>query len=149
MKSLLIALFGLFSVPVLKAQQPVEWLFFSKKINNNTYEIHLAATIDKGWYVYSKASSQKGPSPLSVTILPVNNLKVSKGVKEEGTPIKKKNVEGINTQYFENTVGLIQTVTVSGSVSELVKGSVSYVAASASQTLPPQTVEFSLILNQE
>ncbi len=148
MKRFIIALTGLFFVSPLLAQHPVEWSFYSKKINSNTYEIHLVATIDKDWHIYSQHSSKKGPSPAVIDITQVANVRLHKGVKEEGTPVKKKNVENISVQYFENQLSFVQTVTVSGPVAEHVKGTISYVAASPSKTLPPQTVGFSVMLDQ-
>ncbi|MGN6494900.1 MAG: hypothetical protein ACTHLE_23135 [Agriterribacter sp.] len=45
MKKTIVLLSGLFFISQSFAQQPVEWSFFSKKINNNDYEVHLTATI--------------------------------------------------------------------------------------------------------
>lgn len=148
MKHFIIALTGLFFVSPLLAQHPVEWSFYSKKISGNTYEIHLLATIDKDWHVYSQHSSKKGPSPAAISIVPATNVRLQKGVKEEGALIKRKNTENISVQYFENRLTFVQTVTLTGSVSEPVKGTISYVAASASKTLPPQDVDFSVRLEQ-
>lgn len=148
MKTLFITLIGLFFASAATAQQPVEWSFYTKKVSNNTYEVYLSATIDKGWHIYSQNSSKKGPAPTLVAISSGPNMRLTKNIKEDGTLIKKKTVEGVSVQYYENALSFVQTVTVSGAVTEWVKGTISYVAANAAQTLQPHTVEFTLKLEQ-
>ncbi len=149
MKYLITALLGLFFVlPASGQQQPVEWSFFSKKLNNREHEIHLVATIDRGWHIYAQSSSTKGPSPVIIRFSPSPAITFHKGIKEEGELLKKKNIEGVNVRYFENQVIFIQKITITG-IAATVKGSVTFVAASGSQILPSQTVDFSIIPAQE
>ncbi len=146
MKNCILAAILLCAGSYASAQHPVEWSFYSQKINANTYEIHLVATIDKDWHVYSQHSSKKGPAPVALTIKPAAHVRLKGSVKEAGIPVKKKNVEGVRVQYFERELRFVQTVSVSGPVTEHVKGSISYVAASASKTQPVHTVDFSVML---
>jgi thiol:disulfide interchange protein DsbD len=52
-KFLFLAISVLFTV-LLHAQNPVSWAFTSKKIADQLYEIHLTATIQPGWHLYSQ-----------------------------------------------------------------------------------------------
>jgi thiol:disulfide interchange protein DsbD len=35
-------------------ENPVQWNFSSKKIDSNTYEVHLTASIEGNWHIYSQ-----------------------------------------------------------------------------------------------
>ncbi len=66
MKKIFFALFFVFSSHVLFAQllNPVDWTVTSKKINDKVYEVHLIATINKGWHIYSQNTPEGGPGTL-------------------------------------------------------------------------------------
>ena len=149
MKKILIIFIGLFTAWPCLAQQPVEWSFYSRKLADNSYEIHLQATIDKGWYIYSQSSSKKG-APTEIKILPDNNLKLKGGIKEEGSLIKKKELgESANVHLFENQVDFVQQVTTGNGQPKLIKVTISYTPSNGMERLPVQTVSFSIILNQD
>ncbi|MBX3241762.1 MAG: hypothetical protein KIT80_12315 [Chitinophagaceae bacterium] len=149
MKKLLVILIGLFTAYPCLAQQPVEWSFYSRKLADNSYEIHLQATIDKGWYIYSQSSSKKS-APTEIKILPDNNLKLKGSIKEEGTLIKKRELgENTNAHLFENQVDFIQQVTTGNGQPKIIKGTISYTPSNGMERLPVQTVNFSIILGRE
>lgn len=148
MKKIIVLLFGLFLASQSFAQQPVEWSFFSKKINNNDYEVHLIATIEKGWFIYSQFSSKNGLSPTEITVTPLKEIRLSKNFDEQGTVQKRRSADqNTKIQVFENQVDFVQVVTVRGNEKSNVQGSVSFVASNGSQTLPKFTVDFSVPLN--
>ena len=66
MKKLFFISFLMMSAAIGNAQvlNPVLWSFSSKKIADKTYEVHLTATIQKGWHMYS----QHQPADASETI---------------------------------------------------------------------------------
>ena len=50
---------GLFSflflmASVISGQSPVSWTFTAKKLGVKTYEVHMTATIQNGWHIYSQ-----------------------------------------------------------------------------------------------
>ncbi|MBX3253224.1 MAG: hypothetical protein KF862_03700 [Chitinophagaceae bacterium] len=150
MKTVIITLAACLFVLSSYAQQPVEWSFYAKKISGNTYEIHLTANIDKGWYICSQFSGKKGPSPTEIKITPVKGLSLAEKFEERGTLQKGKNaVQNYQFQYFENQVDFVQVVTLRKNENEKInaEGAVSFAASNGSQTLPTFTVNFSMPLD--
>ncbi|MBX2924715.1 MAG: hypothetical protein KF746_21110 [Chitinophagaceae bacterium] len=150
MKKIIVTFTGIFFVLLSFAQQQVEWSFFSKKINDNTYEIHLTASIEKGWVLYSQFSPKKGAVATVINITPVKGLSPSDKFEEKGVLQKRKNVvQDYQVEYFENQVDFVREVTVRKNAGEKpnAEGSVSYITSNGSQTLPRFTVNFSIPLN--
>ena len=55
MKSVLAFLLVTITTVAAKAQlNPVSWSFSAKKITDKTYEVHLTATMQSGWHLYSQ-----------------------------------------------------------------------------------------------
>ncbi|MGN6436487.1 MAG: hypothetical protein ACTHMM_08125 [Agriterribacter sp.] len=148
MKKIIVLLSGLFFVSQSFAQQPVEWSFFSKKINNSDYEVHLTATIEKGWFIYSQFSSKNGPAPTEITVAPAKEIKLSKNFDEQGVVQKRRSADqNTKIQVFENQVDFVQVISVRGNQKPTLEGAVSFVASNGSQTLPRFTVNFAVPLN--
>ena len=139
---------GLFFVLRSFAQQPVEWSFFSKKISDGQYEIHLIATIDKGWYIFSQSSSKNESSPTEIKVQSARELKTSKAFTEMGNLIRKKDmVQNVKKEFYENQVDFVQVVSLQGNNKTKFDGTISFVATNGAQSLPKTTVSFSLQLN--
>ncbi|MBK8088929.1 MAG: hypothetical protein IPK31_13830 [Chitinophagaceae bacterium] len=49
-----------------QVQNPVKWNYKLKKTNATTYEVHITATIDKGWHIYSQTTPEGGPVPTTI-----------------------------------------------------------------------------------
>lgn len=56
MKGIFYAVVFLFTVnqSIAQAPNPVQWTYTAKKIADKTYEIHLTATIQNTWHLYSQ-----------------------------------------------------------------------------------------------
>ena len=54
MKKVLFVFTLFFIGAIVHAQNPVSWAFTSKKISDKVYEIHMIATIQPGWHLYSQ-----------------------------------------------------------------------------------------------
>src|ERR1700744_3977571 len=66
------------------AQNPVNWKYNAKKIADKTYELHLTATVDDPWHIYSQQTPEGGPLPTAF-VFAKNPLVVLDGkVKENG-----------------------------------------------------------------
>ncbi|ASZ09510.1 protein-disulfide reductase DsbD N-terminal domain-containing protein [Chitinophaga pendula] len=146
MKQLLTALL-FFALPVLASAQienPVKWSFTSKKINANTYELHMTATIDGGWHLYAQEAGE-GPVPTTFKFAKNPLVAVSGKPQEQGKLQKSfdKNFDS-ELKYFENQVSFIQKVTVKGKAATKVKGAVEYMVCDDHQCLPPKEVEFAI-----
>ncbi len=63
-------------------QNPVEWTATSKKISDKTYEVHITATIDHGWHIYSQTTPDGGPIATSITFTK-NPLVIVEGKAKE------------------------------------------------------------------
>ena len=105
MKAVLLSMF-LFAAMAVSAQNPVTWTFTSKKLADNSYEIHMTATIEKGWHLYSQVQPDDavaGPTTFSITNNPL--IELSGKIKEVGKMQKfhDKELEISANQYSEKS----------------------------------------------
>lgn len=148
MKKIFLILTSLFFMGGLYAQEPVEWTFFTKKLADGGYELHLSATIDKGWFICSQYSSRKGLSPTEIKVTQSENVKLSGKFEETGALQKRKSAEdNARLQVFENQVEFVSKALVRDHQKGSIQGTVSFVASDGAQTLPKKTVSFSVLLN--
>ena len=126
---------------------PVKWSFSSKKLDGSTYEIHLTATLDKGWHTYSQTTPEGGPLPTAINFTknPLVNLEGS--TKEVGKLEQHHEpLFGVNVKQFSEKVDYIQVVKVKGTANVTVAGTVESMACNDKQCLPPSTEKFSVSL---
>jgi hypothetical protein len=130
-------------VVTAQSSKAVHWTFTSKKLADKVYEVHMTASIDGNYHMYSQNVGVDGPVPTSFK-LTVNPLVVADGkVKEVGKVVKKhEEVWGGDVQYYERTVDFVQVVKLKGNVKTNLAGSVEFMVCNDSQCLPPATVEF-------
>jgi thiol:disulfide interchange protein DsbD len=148
MKKISLILISLFFIGGLYAQEPVEWTFFTKKLTDGSYEVHLSATIDKGWFICSQYSSKKGSSPTEIKVTQGENVKLSGKFEEVGALQKRKGAEdNVRLQVFENQVEFVSKASVRDHQKGSLQGTISFVASDGAQTLPQKTVNFSVSLN--
>ncbi|HWN89215.1 MAG TPA: protein-disulfide reductase DsbD domain-containing protein [Chitinophagaceae bacterium] len=149
MKAALLNMF-LFATMAVSAQNPVTWNFTSKKLADNSYEIHMTATIEKGWHLYSQVQPDDavaGPTTFSITNNPL--IELSGKIKEVGKMQKfhDKELEISANQYSEK-VDFVQIVKLKGKVKTSFSGSVEYQTCDDKKCLPPKTVNFKVALDQ-
>lgn len=129
------------------SQQRVEWSFYSKKISDEKYEIHLSATVDKGWAVYSQYKAPNNAAT-QIQVTPVAGLKISDKFEELGEPKKGKlGPRSSSAQYFENYVDFVQVISIRAGEKPTVKGSISVVVTNGAETLPRFAVDFAIPVN--
>ena len=148
MKSVLLSMFLFLSMAV-SAQNPVTWTFTSKKITDNSYEIRMTATIDKGWHLYSQVQPDDAiASPTTFTITSNPLIEVVGKIKEIGKMQKfhDKELDFSANQYSEK-VEFVQTIKLKGKVRTNFNGSVEYTTCDDKKCLPPKTVNFKVALN--
>jgi len=130
------------------AQLPsqVKWTFSAKKINAQVYEVHMTATINRGWRIYAQ---QPGEGPVRTSFkFTKNPLVAAMGkVKEVGKlhSVTDKNYNS-EVKYYEGSVDFVQTVTVKGK--SKAGGTIEFMTANGEQTLPPQNIQFSVQVGQ-
>jgi thiol:disulfide interchange protein DsbD len=126
-----------------QSSKAVHWTFTSKKLSDKVYEIHMTASIDGDYHMYSQNIGVDGPIPTSFKMTP-NPLLVRDGkVKEVGKLVKKKEeVWGGDVLYYERSVDFVQVVRLKGNVKTNLAGTVQFMVCNESQCLPPADVEF-------
>lgn len=149
MKSVLVTMF-LFGVMSVSAQlNPISWAFTSKKLANGSYEIHMTATIEKGWHLYSQTQPDDAiamPTTFSITNNPL--IEVVGKIKEDGKMEKFHDKElQLSANQYSKTVNFVQTVKLKGQVKTNFSGSVEFQTCDDKKCLPPKTVNFKVALN--
>ena len=128
-------------------KNPVQWVFTAKKINASTYEVHMTATIDEGWHLYSQTTPDGGPTPTAISFAK-NPLLVLDGTTKEVGKMEQKHEElfGVDVKQFSKKVDFVQVIKLKGKAKTSVNGSVEFMTCNDNQCLPPQTKKFSITL---
>lgn len=140
---------GLFALLAVsnQAQDPVKWTFSSKKIDDKTFEVHLTATVQSPWTIYSQTTPDGGPLATSFSFNNNPLLILSGKVKEVGTMHKKhEEVFGVDVFYYKDKVDFVQVVKLKTKAKTNLSGKLEYMACDEEQCLPPKEVTFSVAL---
>ena len=148
MKRLLFLLVILFCMTGLQAQNPVNWKFSAKKIADKIYEIHMTASMDNGWHIYSQ--SQPADAIAIPTKIAFNNnplVKIEGKVKEIGKVEKFHDASiNVSANQYSKTVNFVQKVTLKAAAKTNISGIVTYQTCDDKQCLPPKKVPFKINL---
>ncbi len=149
MKKIILSGFLFMISHILSAQiqNPVDWTVSSKKIADKTYEIHLTATINKGWHVYSQTTPDGGPIPTSISFTK-NPLLTLQGKSKEVGKLEQHNepLFGVDVKQFSDRVDFVQVIKLKAAVKTSVDVAVEYMVCNDKQCLPPSTKKFSIAL---
>lgn len=146
-RSLLALLFFLAVTGAANAQlNPVSWSFSSKKIDDKTYEIHLSATIQPGWHLYSQVQPEDAiaiPTGFSFNNNPLLSLEGK--IREVGKLEKfhDKKLE-VSANQYSGKVDFVQVVKLKANAKTNFTGSVEFQTCDDKKCLPPKTVNFSI-----
>ena len=128
-----------------QSNKQVKWAFSSKKITDNTYEVHMTATINGNFHMYAQNVGVEGPLPTAFVFTKNPLLQLDGKVKETGKLVKKyESTWSGNVNYYEKTVNFIQTVKVRGTAKTNIAGKVEFMVCDDKLCLPPAEVEFSV-----
>ena len=149
MKTILATIF-LFGVISVSAQNnPISWTFTSKKLTNGNYEIHMTATIERGWHLYSQIQPDDAiamPTTFSITNNPL--IEVVGKIKEVGNLEKFHDEElELSANQYSKSVNFVQTIKLKGKVKTNFSGSVEFQTCDDKKCLPPKTVNFKVALD--
>ncbi len=135
------------NILLAQIQNPVEWTATSKKIADKTYEVHITATIDHGWHIYSQTTPDGGPIPTSITFTK-NPLVIVEGKAKEVGKLEKHHepLFGVDVKQFSNTVDFVQLVKLKAPVKTSMNVAVEFMVCNDKQCLPPSTRKFSVTL---
>lgn len=127
---------------------PVTWSFSSKKTGDKMYEVHITATIQSGWHLYS----QKQPNdaiaiPTSFTVSRNPLFSIEGKIKEVGKMEVMNDKElGVSANQYSQTVDFVQKIKLKSNVKTSFNGSVEYQTCDDKKCLPPKTVNFSIAI---
>ena len=126
---------------------PITWTTTSKKIKDKTYEVHITATIEKGWHIYSQFTPEGGPIPTSISFTKNPLFNLVGNAKETGKLEQvHEEIFGVDVKQFSNKVDFVQIVKLKSSVKTAANISVEYMVCNDRQCLPPVTKKFSIAL---
>ncbi len=128
-------------------QNPVVWTATSKKIADKTYEVHITATIDRGWHIYSQTTPDGGPIPTSFTFTK-NPLVIVQGKAKEVGKLEQHHepLFGVDVKQFSNIVDFVQLVKLKAPVKTSVNVAVEFMVCNDKQCLPPTTRKLTVAL---
>jgi thiol:disulfide interchange protein DsbD len=148
MKKILPLVTVLFLAFSVNAQNEVTWTFAAKKITDNTFEVHMTATMKSGWHLYSQNQPEDAiaiPTTFTITANPLITLDGK--IKEIGKMQKFKDEKlDLSANQYSDKVDFVQTVKLKGNAKTNVSGSLEYQTCNDIKCLPPKTVNFSVAL---
>ncbi|ULQ52687.1 protein-disulfide reductase DsbD domain-containing protein [Flavihumibacter fluvii] len=134
----LVATISLFA----QSDKQVKWTFESKKIAENTYEVHMTAEVGGNYHIYAQNA---GDGPVATTFnFTKNPLVAMDGAVKEMGKQKKVFEEAFNSdvRFFEKKVDFVQVVKVKGKAKTSLAGKVEFMVCNDKECLPPATVNF-------
>ncbi len=150
MKRLLLSAIVVFSVLGARAQflNPVTWSFSAVKTGEKTFEVHMKATIQPGWHLYSQKQPKNAvaiPTGFTINANPLFSL--DDKVKEVGKMEFMNDKElDISANQYSNTVDFVQKIKLKTNAKTNFNGTVEYQTCDDKKCLPPKTVNFSIAI---
>jgi hypothetical protein len=140
-----VAMAGMANAQLLK---PVRWVFSSKKIDDKTYEIHLAASIQPGWHMFSQIQPADAISIPTAIVFNKNPLVVLDGKTQETGKMEVYSDKrlGISANQYANSVDFVQKVKLKAPAKTNISGSVEFQTCDDKKCLPAQKLDFNLPL---
>ena len=151
MKTFIYFLFFTFSLSTTVAQMPspVQWTYSAKKIADKTYEVHLTASIQTNWHLYSQKQPEDAINQPTEILFNKNPLVIFNGAVKEVGKMKlfKDEKLKISANQYSEKVDFVQVVKLKANVKTNVVGSVEYQTCDDKKCLPPKKIDFTVALN--
>ena len=127
---------------------PVIWSFSIQKVADKTYEVHMQATIQNGWHLYSQKQPEEDiPFPTTFTIKANPLIKLEGKIKEIGKmQVMKDAALGVSANQYSNTVDFVQKLKLKSNVKTNFNGNVEYQTCDDKKCLPPKKVNFNVAI---
>jgi thiol:disulfide interchange protein DsbD len=143
----------LFLIPLFSLQaqvlEPVTWSFGSEKTADNKFDIVMTADIDNSWHLYAMDIAEGGPIATSFTFEePSGYTMEGKPVAIDKPEVKFDNSFGMDIGMHSVKAEFRQKITVA-QYPAAVKGFVTFMSCDDKQCLPPQDIEFSVVIKGE
>lgn len=129
------------------AQSVVSWKFSFKKIADKTYEVHLTASVDEPWHIYSQSTPKGGPLPTTISFSKNPIVQLTGKPKEVGEmEMYHDNIFDVDVYSYTSKVDFVQIVKLKSAVKTNVAGTVQFMACTKEQCLTPQKLNFNIKL---
>jgi Disulphide bond corrector protein DsbC len=137
---------ALFSAISVKAQDPVHWSYEAQKLKDKIYEIHITATMDEGWHIYSQTQPKEAIAQPTNIVFTKNPLLVFSGkVQEIGKKeMYEDKVTEIKQYQYGGKVDFVQVITLKAAVKTNITGSLTWQVCTDERCLPPKTITFNV-----
>jgi len=124
---------------------PVNWSLSSEPTQlraDSATPVRLAATIDKGWYIYSITQKAGGPTPMTVTVEPSPPFSIKGNVAGPAPVVVFDKEFNLNTERYEGAPSFAVPVlaSIAGGVVPPVQVKVRFQACNETMCLPAHTV---------
>lgn len=127
---------------------PVSWDFKAIKSGENEYEVILTATIEDHWHIYSQTPrNSNDPTQMEINFFNKDsNFTLNGETTEDGDLILEfDEILGKDTKFYSNSVSFKQKIKTTTASS--IKGEVYFIVCNDGMCLPPEAIEFDLMLN--
>jgi Disulphide bond corrector protein DsbC len=149
LKKLLVIVLVIGMAVAAKAQlNPVSWTFTAKKISDKTYELHITASMQSGWHLYSQTQPEDAiAEPTKITFNKNPLLTLDGKIKEDGKMEKFHDAKlDLSANQYSSKVDFVQTVKLKASAKTKVNGSVRFQTCNDEKCLPTKNITFSIAL---
>ena len=132
---------------IAQVENPVSWNFTATRKSAKEYEIHMKATVQGNWHIYSQ-NCGNGPEPTSFEFSknPIVTLK--------GKPSEKGKMESMydpnfksTLKFYNNEVDFVQKLVKKSVAKTVIKGNVTFMVCNDRKCLPPKTIPFDVKLD--
>jgi hypothetical protein len=125
---------------------PVSWDFSIKKIADKTYEVHLKASMQSGWHLFSQTQPEDAIGiPTDISFHPNPLVTLVGKPKEIGKLEKFKDEKlGLSANQYSGSVVFVQTIKTKSNVKTQISGEVEYQTCDDKKCLPPRKIPFTL-----
>ena len=139
----------LLAIPKQSQNDPVQWRFVAKKLEVNTYNIHLMAFIESPWQLFTKQLNTMDGTLLNIEFEPNAFVIIMDKHQEIGTPIEQYDLalkEEIRS--YRVAVNFVQTVMVIVHEPITIKGTIHYVIGDGIAKIKTYKKDFKIALNE-
>lgn len=127
---------------------PVQWTYSAKKVADKIYEVHLTATIQNTWHLYSQTQPADAITQPTEIIFKKNPLVLLDGnIKEVGKmQLFKDEKLKISANQYADKVDFVQKIKLKSNTKTNLVGSVEYQTCDDKKCLPPKKIDFTIAL---
>lgn len=134
-----------YSITQAQILAPVHWSYGFKKLNATEAVVFMKADIDEGWHVYSQTVKEGGPVKTTFTFSGSKDYTLVGKTLEPQPVTRNEKVFNMDVSFFEHQVIFQQKVKLKAG-SATVKGELEYMTCNDQKCLPPETVNFSVLV---